>query len=301
MNMIHGLLISIALMPAPEFDLLKERVSDAAFPEEQLSIIERIPKSSGLSCSQTVRLLEELSFSRDQMTVIQRLIPQIHDLENRHVILDFLTYNDDWKKAAQLLDTAYAQRKDALHAQEQAEAEISHQEEVAQLRAWAQRLEAKEALLERRERALLLREEQLQFSQKVPTVHVVPAPAQDLAWVGHCPMGIKPNGVAKGNCIPFHEANFHPKTQHGQRLMVKVVKPGTVKLRMELGPKMRKCQVVGNSTTITKQIVKTTRPNQIIDVTSLIDKWNVDYIRVTASSKGQKTSTIIDDWQHCGS
>ena len=80
---------------------------------------------------------------------------------------------------------------------------------------------------------------------------------------------------------------------------MKVAKPGKVTLVMEFGRKLDKCRPVSNKTTATKQTLRTKRANEIVDVTKLIELWNVDRLQVTARSQKTKASVLIENWQRC--
>jgi hypothetical protein len=322
-------------MPASEFSALQARLSDASFPQDQVKLIQRIPRTTELSCQQTVQLLKEFSFSKDQITVIEHLTPQISDLTNRHLIIGLLTFSGDKKRAGEILDVAYAAEQEAQHAQAKRDKEadeakeaqaaqeakqakavekaladreakealafqaLSHRKQAKHLREWAKRLKAKEARLNQREQALDTREARLRKVRNKVKRKGNPPRTQWLSWVGYCPMGIDPKGVTEGQCAPFDADNFNPKRKRGQQLMMQVAQPGAVTFKIESGPKMKRCKAIGNRTSLTQQTIKTTRRNQVIDVSEMIDTWNVDYVRITAQSKGQKVHTAIDDWQRC--
>ena len=333
MPIVIALFLTMSAMPAGEFSALQKRIADTSFPKDQMKLIKRLPKTTTFSCEQVASLMEEFSFAKDKITLIEALTPRLDDLANRHVIIDALTFSGDKEQAGEILDRAYADEVDMRHREAQ-EAEaaqkaraaqmaanakaarearaaqraqevaalraLSHKKQIDKLRAWEERLSAKEDALERRERALERREARLRDAQKAVTKMAVRPKRQGLSWIGYCPMGISAKRVAKGECAPFDPSYFNPTSEHGQRLMVKVDKPGPVTFNIESGPRLRRCKPLGNRTTTSKQTVKTMKPNQVIDVANLIDNWDVDYIRITASSKGQKVSMRIDDWQGCG-
>ena len=330
-----ALLLTMSALPAGEFTTLQSRVSDASFPKDKMKIIKRLPKTATLSCAQTVALVNTFSFAKDKVALIAYLTPRIDDLANRHLIIDALTFSGDKEEAGEILDRAYAEQEDARHAKvEEAQAArkaraeqrareiqalraMSHKKQIKELKAWSERLSAREErltqrersvtvreqALARREQALARREARLHATQKasvMPANHRATKPKQQsLSWIGYCPQGINPKRVAKGACHPFDAASFNPTNQYGQRMMLKVKQAGSVTFTIESGPKLRRCKAVGNRKTSATETVKTTRPNQVIDLSEIIDTWDVDYINVVARSKGQKTTMRIDDWQGC--
>ena len=184
-------------MPADEFHNLLKRVEDVSFPEEQINIISRIPSSTDVTCAQVVKLPEEFSFSKDQQTVIQHLAPQISDLKNRHLILEFLTYSDDKENAGRILDEAYAEQQDALHAEQEDTKEEAQQSEsisAAAQRVGFESFMNKSKNFEERTRKLDQREKRLE--QRERKLRMLEGRIDDLQsdlpslLLGYCPMGI---------------------------------------------------------------------------------------------------------------
>ena len=301
-------LMTATALPADEFNNLLKRVDDVSFPEEQINIITRIPSSSEITCAQVVKLLEEFSFSKDQQTVIQHLAPQISDLKNRHLILEVLTYSDDKENAGRILDEAYAEQQDALHAEQEEAREEAQQSGInkraKRLKEWARELYEQEQELEERERKLDRREKRLEQRERKlrgleGRIDDSQSDSPRFSWIGYCPMGINKNNVARGECMPFDDEVFNPMASYGQRLLLKVKNPGPVKLKVEQGPKMKRCKTSNSRTTVSTHVFKTKRKNEIIDVSALIDQWNVEYTTVTARRKKTAERITIADWQDC--
>ena len=301
-------LLTATALPADEFNNLLKRVDDVSFPEEQINIITRMPSSSEITCAQVVKLLEEFSFSKDQQTVIQHLAPQISDLKNRHLILEFLTYSDDKENAGRILDEAYAEQQDELHDEREEAKEEAQQngmkKRVKRLKEWARELYEQEKELEERERKLEQKERRLEERErKLRMLEGRLSSSQGdsprFSWVGYCPMGINKNNVARGECLPFDNETFDPLTSYGQRLLLRVKNPGAVKIKIKQGPKMKRCKTANSRTTESTHVLKTKRKNEIIDVSALIDQWNVEYTTVTARRKTTAERITIADWQDC--
>ena len=329
MPVVLAVFLTLSALPASEFNVLQKRVNSASFTKEKMSIIKRLPKTATLSCAQTAALVKTFSFAKDQLALIELLTPKIDNLSNRQLIIEQLTFSGDKARAGEILDQAHAEREDARQAKaEEAKATqkaqaakrarelkalraMSHKKQITALKKWSERLNEREEQLAKREQALAKREQALakreaRLRAGKSKVSITPAPrptpktkGQALSWIGYCPRGLTPKGITKGACQPFDAARFNPTSQHGQRLMLQVAKPGPVTITIASGPKMKGCTVVGKRETSAKETIKVARPNQVIDLTRMVDNWKVDYIHVTAQSKGKKTTMRIDDWQGC--
>lgn len=123
--------------------------------------------------------------------------------------------------------------------------------------------------------------------------------APKVEWVGYCPQGITAQDVAIGQCMPFDAQYFNPLAQQGQRLLLQVSQPGTVELKLELGPETQNCKQKSNITSIQTQKIKVSQANQVVDVGALIPNWYRESLRITAQSGGYGESIYLEDWQNC--
>ena len=70
-----------AMAPAP-FSILKEQIDEASFSSEQLTIISGASRYNQFTSLQINELLEEISFSDNQLDALRILAPTISDHEN---------------------------------------------------------------------------------------------------------------------------------------------------------------------------------------------------------------------------
>lgn len=106
-------LLQAQAMPEQEFQYLLRRMDDASFTSEQIDILQNLPKSTSIRCAEVVKLIEPISFANDQIAAIKILLPYISDLNNRHLLVDSMSFSSDKKKVGDLLDKEYAKKKDA--------------------------------------------------------------------------------------------------------------------------------------------------------------------------------------------
>jgi hypothetical protein len=81
------------------FPQFLDRVENATFGSEQILILETLPQEEDLRCNQVTQLIEEFSFSADQLKALEILAPHIQDPQNSYIILDSFTFSSDKEKA----------------------------------------------------------------------------------------------------------------------------------------------------------------------------------------------------------
>ena len=118
-------------MSASAFSDLKSQVDDAHMSSDKLGVISTASASNYFTASQVAQLVEMLDMADDRVTVVETTGHRILDLENSHVILNTLTFDQERRSAEDILQ-GIAQARDQERARI-AEEERKRQEEQARI------------------------------------------------------------------------------------------------------------------------------------------------------------------------
>jgi len=304
MLLILGTLLNAqAMAPAP-FSMLQQRMEDTAFSSEQLLLISSVADNHDFTANQTLQLIEEIAFSKDQLQALQTLAPQITDIENYDIILDAFNFTSD-KFAAQKILSTEKNRRERTQARE----EVQRLQELQEQEKQRRRAQKQRELQQQKQR---LQREQLQSNSAPRTDHRnywMPPSRQSfedeysipVQWVGHCPEGIYTNGTPAGKCIPLKQDLFDPFSSDGHQLLLQTHGRGIVTITMELGPTDSRCQRYNEpkpAEFITWKI-PVYQEDQILDIGSMINDWNREEIRIFANLDEHSSGIHLKDWKKC--
>ena len=87
---------------AASFDALVVGIVDASFSDDKLTLITAAAARNRFTCAQVVEIIDQLSFSSDQLEALAALRPSIIDPHNAALIGGVFTFSSDRDAAMQM-------------------------------------------------------------------------------------------------------------------------------------------------------------------------------------------------------
>ena len=78
---------------AERFERMMERISDAAFAEDKVSMAKQILRTNCIIIEQLVEILEEISFDEDQLNLAKFAYDHVYDLENYYEVYGVFSFS----------------------------------------------------------------------------------------------------------------------------------------------------------------------------------------------------------------
>lgn len=90
-------------METSNFSELLENINKDNSSKDKKTLVQTAAAKNNFDCSQITELLDEFSFSKEKLQVLEILRPHISDIENTFQIMDEFTFVKDKEKASKLL------------------------------------------------------------------------------------------------------------------------------------------------------------------------------------------------------
>ena len=78
---------------AERFERMMERISDAAFADDKVSMAKQILRTNCIVIEQLVEILEEISFDEDQLNLAKFAYDHVYDLENYYEVYSVFSFS----------------------------------------------------------------------------------------------------------------------------------------------------------------------------------------------------------------
>lgn len=151
-----SLLVSEA-MPTNQFQNLSVTLKESNFDDDQLRILRSLPETTSLTMAQSIEVLEQFSFSKDQISALRIIAPFITDRSNQYQLYDAFAFSRD-KDTAQLI----------LHSTPPNQVQSSHKlTEKERMEIQRRRLKKRSAELQKMEQRLIQRERELLDRERI--------------------------------------------------------------------------------------------------------------------------------------
>lgn len=138
-------------MPTNQFNDLSITLEESHFDDEQLRILRSLPKNTTLTMVQSIEILEQLSFSKDQISALRIIAPFITDRSNQYQLYEVFSFSRDKDSAQSIL---HSTPPNNVHGPKR-------QTDKERLDNQQRKLKRRSAELKRMEKHLLEREHQL--------------------------------------------------------------------------------------------------------------------------------------------